>query len=306
MTFKNKFDLVNIRQIRDAVIQRRIQIINAQSSKDRYTSILAKWLYRLPVKLFLTRRQIPKSTGFFLQNWFYTKGTDKIICVSAAVADAMAKLGIPRNHLLVIYNGTPKEKYHSFDPGAAQTLRAKYNIPPQMKVIGCVSRRKKQEVLLKAIGKLKTPVAAVFVGIKEYDDYKAVAEEHCAEHNKLIYTGVIPPDQALNHYSIFDIHVMPSITEGLSQSLLEAMALGVPVIGTNSAGNKDLITHGDNGFLFEDENIVQLSEQIEILLQDHTIRRKFIENAKRTALIDFSMDNTVKNYEQFFESYMLQ
>ncbi|HNI45866.1 MAG TPA: glycosyltransferase, partial [Chitinophagales bacterium] len=75
MTFRSKWDSLAMQKIRDIVIQHHIQIINAQSSKDRYLSIFAKWRYRLPVAIVHTRRQKPESMGGYLQRQFYVHNT---------------------------------------------------------------------------------------------------------------------------------------------------------------------------------------------------------------------------------------
>ena len=97
MSFKSRIDWKNIIQIRRCVQQYQIQIINAQSSYDRYTSVLAKIFFNLETKVVHTRRQISKSMGGFFQNLIYEQGTDKIIAVSYGVKRSLAEKGLIRN-----------------------------------------------------------------------------------------------------------------------------------------------------------------------------------------------------------------
>lgn len=302
MTFKSKFDWDNIKQIRDAVKKYDIHIINAQSSKDRYTSILANWIYRLNVNVFHTRRQTPKSSGIFLQNWFYTLGTKKIIAVSEGVKRQLADLGIPEKHITVIYNGTPRGKYKLQNPEYVEELRRKYRIQPDDKVIGCVSRSKQQEQLLKAVNLIDSKLKVILIGAEEKDIYRKITAKYKTAH-EVIYTGFLSPEETLYHYKLFYIKVLPSITEGLSQALLEAMAMSVPVIATRAAGNIDLIKNGVNGYLFDENDIEDLAVKIKILLENDDVRKKFIENGKKNALEDFSIENTIEEYERFFQDY---
>ena len=97
MTFKSKLDFQNMKHIREVVKKYKIEIINAQSSKDRYSSIFAKIFYKLPVKIVHTRRQTPKSSGIFIQNWFYNTFTDLIVAVSDEVKEELVKNGIKKD-----------------------------------------------------------------------------------------------------------------------------------------------------------------------------------------------------------------
>ncbi|MGB5978013.1 MAG: glycosyltransferase, partial [Cyclobacteriaceae bacterium] len=110
-----------------------------------------------------------------------------------------------------------------------------------------------------------------------------------------------PADKVLSYYPLFTLNVLPSTIEGLSQSLLEAMAMGVPVIATRAAGNPDLIQHEVNGLMFEHGNISELARQLKRVMSNEGLRQNLIENGRRTALEEFSIDNTISRYETFFQ-----
>lgn len=299
MVFRGKLDRQNIRHIAQIVRQYDIQIINAQSSLDRYTAIFANLIYRLKLPIIHTRRQTPKSMGGKLQSWFYTHFTKKIVAVSEGVKLQLVQLGIPAQHIAVIYNGTPPEKYILTDPNRSQTLCQQYGIKAKEMVIGCVSRYKQQEQLLAAVGLLSFPVTVLLVGISEKPNYKRITDAYTLPH-RIIYTGEIPNTDVLYYYPLFAVKVLPSVIEGLSQSLLEAMAMGVPVIATRAAGNIDLIRDKQNGLLFDENDVKTLSQHLENVLTNQTLRQTLIEAGKQTALHDFSITRTLDNYEAFY------
>lgn len=303
MTFHNKIDIGNMQQIRDAVRQNDIRIINAQSSRDRYTSILANWMYGLRTAVIHTRRQTPKSAGFFLQNWFYTWGTKKIVAVSRGIKRQLVKTGIPARHIHVIFNGTPREKYDHIEPERVERLRHKFGLHIRSRVIGCVSRNKRQEQLLQALEHIKHPMNVIMVGARETTAYRTITSRYQVPH-RIIYTGFVSGEDALATYRLFDLFVLPSVTEGLSQAILEAMAMGVPVIATRAAGNIDLIQDGINGLHFADNYIEELTSKIEMLLDDTRLREKLIVNGKKTAFEDFSIERTIAEYEKFYLQFM--
>ena len=301
MTFRGKLDRDNIRHIAELVRRCDIRIINAQSSIDRYTAIFANIGYRLGTAVVHTRRQTPKSMGGWLQNWFYTRFTRRIVAVSEGVQTELVRMGINAAHIEVIYNGTPPEKYQLKHPEHSNELRQQYGITDNDFVIGCISRYKQQEQLLRAVGKLSFAATVLLVGIAEKPAYRQITNAYTLPH-RIIYTGEIPNTDVLYHYPLLHIKVLPSVIEGLSQSLLEAMAMGVPVIATRAGGNPDLIKQAQNGLLFDDNDTNTLAQQIEMLYKDARLRQTLAEAGKYTALHDFSIARTLDRYEVFFSA----
>ena len=300
MVFKSKFDWDTINHIKRIVKRYGIQVINAQSSRDRYLAIFAKCVFDLDVKVIHTRRQVSKSIGLFT-NTFYEKGTESIIAVSEGVKASLVQNGIAPGHIHVVHNGTPKEKYQNINQELILELREKFEIKEGDFVIGCISRRKHQQQILQAVGLLKTPVTVIFVGIENDPLFQEIIAGYKTGH-RVYFTGLVPCEEVLSYYGLFDVKILASTTEGLSQALLEAMYLHVPVIATAAAGNLDLIDDQKNGLLFEDNDIEGLSSRIAMIKEDPILRSTITKNGRRTAVIDFSIEKTVSKYEEFFYS----
>lgn len=299
MRINGKFDFNNWREIRDTVLKYDIRIINAQSSHDRYTSIFSKIRYHLNVKIVHTRRQNPLSSGGWLQRQFYIKFTSNIIVISKGLKSIFVKKGYPEGHIKVIHNGIPKSRYNEWSEERVRHFKDKLNVNPDAKIIGCISRFKEQPQLIKAIANLNDPsIELLFAGtepdaIQPYlDEYKVI--------NKVHLLGKVPSEDILNIYRILDINVLPSTMDGFGLVLIEAMAMGCPVIATNFGGIPDVIQDGENGFLFDNENIIELQEKIKILLKNHKVRNKLIKNGLATAFDKFTMEKTIEGYESFF------
>ena len=292
---------VSLRAIREVARIARahhIEIINAQTSSDRYVSILARWLYHLDAAVVHTRRQTPLSSGNPLQNFLYTRGTDRIVAVSNGVRDALVALGIPAGHITVVHNGTPREKYDAIDPAKTGELRERFGIAPNDTVIGCVSRPKKQDQLFAALASLDPSWTVMLVGPNRATVEKRFGSTEVPQ--KIVFTGTLDIVATLHCYPLMSVHVLPSTTEGLSQSLLEAMALGVPVVATRAAGNIDLIEDGVNGLLFDDGDIDGFADAIRRAITDQALRERLIAGGRKTALEDYAIDRTIDRYETFF------
>ncbi|MEG3754557.1 glycosyltransferase family 4 protein [Psychromonas arctica] len=99
---------------------------------------------------------------------------------------------------------------------------------------------------------------------------------------------------------VSDLFILPSRSEGTPAALIEAMASGLPCIATNAGGMPEVITNGDNGYLFEKENIEELADKIKSIALSPELEAQFIINAKK-GLQRFSIeryvDTTFNHYE---------
>ena len=86
--------------------------------------------------------------------------------------------------------------------------------------------------------------------------------------------------------------VLPSLYEGQPKTLIEAMAMGMPVLGTDVPGIREVISHGDNGWLCLSD-VASLNEAVKNLITDSEKRKKLGEGARRTVEMNYSLDKIV-------------
>lgn len=98
-----------------------------------------------------------------------------------------------------------------------------------------------------------------------------------------------------------DIFVLPSKAEGISNTILEAMATGLPVIATRVGGNSELVRDGETGCLVQKENMSEMAEALLILVEDNGKRRRFALAAHQRALKEFSLEGMVGRYQQVYD-----
>lgn len=308
--YRGSWDFTAARTLARLIKKEGIQLACPQSTKDRYAMLWARLFMGIHIPVVHVRRQMPESLGGWLQRLLITLAADRVVAVSQGVARGLMAKGVPKAKLVVIPNGTPAAKYANLDPQRTAELRQRYDLPEGTRVVGCVSRRKRQYQLLQALPLLPPDVTLVLVGVTQpqiaelYEQWVGTPPPAVAQ--RVIYTGPVPPSETLQWYPIFTVHALPSITEGLSQSLLEAMALGVPVAAAAAAGNLDLIKDGENGLLFPDADPAALAQVLNRLLADAPLRQKLAEAGRHTALIDFSVEKTVDGYEKLFHMLATQ
>jgi len=138
-------------------------------------------------------------------------------------------------------------------------------------------------------------------GSEKVNLIKLVSELNLKDN--VIFTGHVSNDRIAQYYHSADIFVLPSIRidgfeEGLGVVLLEAMACGVPVIGSNTGGICSIIDDGYNGFLVAEKSPEDLAEKIGTLLSDESIREKFKVNGRGTVSTKYSWNVIIEQYAE--------
>jgi glycogen(starch) synthase len=159
-------------------------------------------------------------------------------------------------------------------PGATDTRRftpaerplGALQEPPVLLFHGRVDRRKGVLDLLEA---LPDGVRLVVSGIgPDLDEASARAD------GRTMFLGYVPPDEAPEVYRSADVFVSPTYSEGFSNTLLEAMASGLPVVSTDSVGVVDCLRNGENGLLHSPGDVAGLRTALDRLLTDDALRSR--------------------------------
>lgn len=166
--------------------------------------------------------------------------------------------------------------------------------------IGELNKNKNHRAVINSLSEISTEKNVVYMiaGIGDMSaDLKALAVERNIDLRLLGYRKDVP-----NLLSISQIFAFPSFREGLSLSMMEAMASGKAIIASQIRGNCDLITSGQNGFLFDPINgNADLEEGLQSLIEDETLRKNFGERAKESVQ-SYSLVEVKKVMKKIYES----
>jgi len=205
----------------------------------------------------------------------------------------------PLNKSRVIYNG--------FDFGrltgilSEQEIRTRYNITSKFIVmmVGYYNFRKDYETFLRGTSSLIQKgfdMSVITAGYGDFENLKVYIEEEYADRYLLLPFQ----DDVESIMSAATVGVLCSNSkahgEGISNALLEFMALSKPVIGTNHGGNVELIEPDRCGYLIGDKRPDELSEKLELLLTNEQRRLNFGENSKQIVSTKFSISNMVLDF----------
>lgn len=184
----------------------------------------------------------------------------------------------------VLYLGVRKKKI--VNPNLKKTL----DIPKGVVVlttIGFNIRIKGFDILVKSIqslmdsNRLKNDIIVLVIGISENSEDSNSLRQLIAEaglNRKIMSLGI--RNDINDILNISDIYLQPSRTEGLPLSIMEALNYSLPVIGTRVGGIPEIVHEGENGYLFEKENVEELADRIEILVNNREVREMMGRKSK--------------------------
>jgi glycosyltransferase involved in cell wall biosynthesis len=185
--------------------------------------------------------------------------------VSDGVARALARRLHPTARLRVVPNGIDLARVDAAVPSAAlDAARRTIGETAGRPVIAIVSRRKDQDVAIRALARVGRPVVLVCAGVEPDPELERAAAT-VPDRHAVRFAPFTPG--ALAYYHLARIVALPSRIEGLSQSLLEAMALGLPVVASRAGGNPDLVTE-DCGLLVSPRDPAAWAAAFDRLLGD--------------------------------------
>jgi len=115
---------------------------------------------------------------------------------------------------------------------------------------------------------------------------------------------VINPPNVEKFYSESDIYLSTSIFEGMSNSIMEAMSYGLPVVATDVGDNKILIHDKETGFLVKPKEVIEIAERLELLINNSDLRKKMSNNGYQFIKSNFSIEKFRENYINLFEELL--
>ncbi len=240
--------------------------------------------------------------SFYRITKFSIEESDGVTCVSNYLKEITARVFKINREMEVIYNFVDTERYKKIKVDRENigfidkddmvimhisNFRPVKRIENIIKVFCKVSREVKSKLLLvgdgpdlcrirNMVGKLNLENKVLFLGIQE---------------------NIIPL------LSISDIYMLPSKSEGFGLSALEALSCGVPVIGTDVGGLKEVIEHGKSGFIFNPADIISMSEAAINILQNKEVKLKMgMEARKRAKFFDSKI--IVPQYMEYYRKIL--
>lgn len=227
---------------------------------------------------------------------FAAKRTDHFVCVSEDAKRVAAEQGVPLDRLRVIHNGVDVRRLQV----AAKEPRVTAG-PGPLAAVARLSPEKDVATLLRAVSIARKSVAELCLEIAGDGPSRLDLEREVQQldiGDRVRFLGRISdPTKLLRRAQIF---VLPSLSEGLSLTLLEAMAIGVPAIATSVGGNPEVIQHGKTGLLVPPSNPTAMAGAICRLWSDESGQRRLAAAAQRRVADHFDVHRMIDEYEHLY------
>ena len=225
----------------------------------------------------------------------------RVLSVSSRLAERMARdIGFPLERIEVIRNGVDLER---FTPERRLEGRAALGFQPNQIVIGSVGRLvpvKDQATLLRALAVLRTggfSFSGVLAGTGPlHGELQSLASALNLKDFNLLGNR----NDVERVLGALDIFVLSSESEGLSNTIQEAMATGLPVVATRVGGADELVEHERTGYLVPARDPQALAGAIANLLKDPARRQRFAQAGCERARQQFGLDRMIREYEQMY------
>ncbi len=298
------FNMKTVNHIRKIIREKNIKILRSHQYHSNLYGRFAARLENVPCivpsihNLYTRDKKIHRR----IINNILSNYSHKIITVSSAVKQDVIKYDhINEEKIQVIYNGVNLAEYQ---PESNTNLRKELKIPDDAIIIGNIARlslQKGQKYIIEAIPEvIKQYKNCVFMFVGD-GELREELVNHCKTLNvsdNVIFTGFqIDVKKFLN---IIDIFLFPSLWEGLGNSLLEAMAMEKPIIGTDIGPIQEIVTHKKNGFLIKTENHQDISGAILYFLKNPDFMTEISKNARKTVEENFDIKITAQRYMNLF------
>ena len=226
----------------------------------------------------------------------------RVICVSHGVTESLIAQGVAGERCTVVLNGVDGGQALP-DPIAARRI---HGLPESSVVIGTVGSlvpRKGVAVLLRAMKIMSDASShALIVGDGPQRTALETLTAELGLSGRVVFAGF--QREPLLHLAAMDIFCLASAREGLPRVILEAMLLGKPVVATDIPGCRELVRHGETGYLVPHGDVAALADALSRLLANPELRTKFGQRGREIVLAEYSIERYVHGVTEVFDEVL--
>lgn len=301
---KGKYDITTLASLVKIIRDEKIDIVHLHGYGATNFGIPAALISRTPIVV---------HEHFVDPNMpFYQKFIDFVLTRFAAVGvsncDAVINFMVDQRHfkkqsLTTVYNGVPLDDFKRVDPTVVEKERKRLGINPENSVVATIGRIDEQkgncyfiEALSEVLPKFPSLLALVVGDGPLLEDLKHQSKELGID-NRVIFTGYHSDVKVIQ--SLLDLQVIPSVWEGTTLTVFEAMSVGVPLVSTSADGLKEVLEDGHNALLVPPRNAPALAKAMSALLSDKQKAQAMVAAATKD-VEKFEIQHTVSRLEEIY------
>ena len=288
--------------------EKKIDVVHVFDSIAFLSAYLFRAIYKTPIiftfqaSIFSKGRQIDYSWLMIVilkfTNRFAARHADKVIVVSKEMLECARYAGAKERRLILIHNPIDLAKFYSLRDKKRHQLNQKICL-----YVGALRPVKGVQYLLEAIPEVLQNTPDTFFMIVGDGPLKGELEQLSSKLNitdSISFRGNLKREDLLEYYNLAEVFIIPSINEPQGIVVLEALACGCPVIGTNVGGIPEMVKNGENGILVPPRDYINLGRAIIRLLSDEKLFKDYSINAINTAK-EFSWINNLHKFTNLYE-----
>jgi glycosyltransferase involved in cell wall biosynthesis len=292
--------------IRRHIEEVKPHIVHSWANMTSFYSVFARhFVYPKFILIDGGIRSAPSSELKMNFEFFQRKIINRL--ADAVVANSLAGLAafkVPRSKSHYIYNGFDQDRINKLkDP---DRLKEQLGINTRY-MAGMVARFDNEKdwgtffTAAETILDQRDDITFIAIGGGP-DKLKYQEQLKTAHRGRMIFTG--ERDDVESIVNLFDIGLLTSYSEGISNSVIEYMALAKPVIASGKGGIPELILDGKTGFIFPVGDAAALINHMELLLEDASLRKSMGEEGRQRILEHFSFEKMVSSYEKLYNDLL--
>ncbi|SDN07728.1 Glycosyltransferase involved in cell wall bisynthesis [Fictibacillus solisalsi] len=288
LTRKNH--MINLIRLKSIIKEKDITILHANSLRLVLYAILLKQSSKKPLKVLYTKHNVTILEQKYRKMFagLLNRNVDKIITVSDFEKQSLVGLGVIGNKIETIYNGVDLKQF---------TFSEKLNTANRWKVgiLARLSEEKNHEFFLEVAHSMRTVPNLEFYIAGEGPEEKRILDHihrlGLTEKVKMI-GHVSQPETFIRE---MDMLLLTSKREVFPMVIIEAMAIGTPIISIDKGGIKEAIQDSQTGFLVEDYIVQEFSKKIVTVTSQQEIKKRVISAARKKVEQEFSLDKMVNH-----------
>jgi len=304
---RRAFDPHLVAQARHLIREHDVNLIQTHGYKSNSIGFVLRLLCRLPWIGF-AHGYIDDNSRNRLYNRIdrlVLRGADRVVAVSGSMKALLVRHGVAAHRIRVVHNAVDPKDAVPATPSAE--IRRQCGLRPEHKVIGVIGRlspEKGQAIFLRALEKVLQSAPGVRALIVGDGQDRPMLEALCRERGLSDHVAFLGHQERIaDYYQVLDLLVLPSLSEGLPNTVLEAMSFGIPVIATAVGGVREIIEDG-NGVVVEPGDPEALADRMIELLGDDALRRMIGLKGKESLYPRFAAEGRARSIVGLYEELL--
>jgi L-malate glycosyltransferase len=304
-TSRGLFCVPAAQKVRNVLRSGNCDVVHANEAHAVTAVWLARWDRRKPSRVpFVISRRVGYPIGKSALAQARYRTAARVVAISRWSADRVLRSGIPAEKVTIVHEGVELPALLSAQRRAE--ARSRFGVAQGETLLGCVgalSPDKGQEWVIRALAEPRTrfpPAKLLLAGEGSCRERLEKLARELGVADAVIFAGFVSDVDSV--YSALDVFLLPSFFEALSNSLMTAMAYGIPSIAFNQGGPAEIIEDGKSGLLVEPANVEALCVAIGRILNDAAYASNLEDRGRQRIEQNFSaakmVDEMVRVYEE--------